>query len=112
MVPSTHLHCNLQIVHIHVELQEVPVKGIVCEVKKVIGPPLDVINDLLHPLDHSTQPLNVRVLGKAAELMDGAEELLQLAAAPCKQLKLAKDLGLIEGTGALLITAGRQAVHL
>lgn len=107
-----YLHCDLQVIHIHIEFQEIAVKSVVGKVKEIIWPPLDIIHNLLNTLDHATQTLNMGVLCQAAELVNGAEQLLQLAASTGKQLILPKNLGLIKGKCALLITSSIDAMYL
>lgn len=94
------LQCELQIVDVNIELQEVSVKLGSVEVQQIIRLPLDIIHNVIEIFDHLVQPIQVGVLGQRGELMDGVKHADQLLAALSEKIKFVEDLGLIKVKGA------------
>ena len=90
------LQCQLQVMYVDIELQEVPIKLSPVKVQEIIWLALDVIHNVVEVLDHLIQPIQVGVLGQGRELVDGAKHTDQLLAALSEKIKLVEDLGLIK----------------
>lgn len=90
------LQCQLQIVYVDIELQEVPIKLGLVEVQKIIWLALDVIHNVVEVLDHLIQAIQMGVLGQGRELMNRAKHRDQLLAPLGEKIKLVKDLGFIK----------------
>lgn len=90
------LQCQLQVMYVDIELQEVSIKLSPVKVQEIIWLALDVIHNVVEVLDHLIQPIQVGVLGQRRELVDGAKHADQLLASLGEEIKFVKDLRLIE----------------
>ena len=90
------LELRLQLMDVHVELQQIPIELVPGVLQQIVGQPLKVLGDLREPPDDALQAVDVLMLRKGGKLLDGREKVYELGDSLAEEVELSEDLPVVE----------------